>query len=37
MRAAGRGTFAELEGEGALTVEGDLAIADAFLAKLRVV
>jgi uncharacterized protein (TIGR03083 family) len=37
MRAAGRGTFGELEDEGSLTVEGDREIADAFLGKLRVV
>jgi uncharacterized protein (TIGR03083 family) len=37
MRAAGRGTFEEMEAAGELTVEGDRGIAEAFLAKLRVV
>jgi uncharacterized protein (TIGR03083 family) len=37
MTAAGRGTFADLEAEGALRVEGDRATAEALLAKLRIV
>ncbi|MDP9343645.1 MAG: maleylpyruvate isomerase family mycothiol-dependent enzyme [Actinomycetota bacterium] len=37
VTAAGRGTFADLEAEGALRVEGDRAAADALLAKLRIV
>jgi len=37
MTASARGTFAELEEKGDLVVEGDREIADAFLAKLRVV
>ena len=37
MAATGRGTFAELEENGTLIVEGDREIADGFLGKLRVV
>jgi uncharacterized protein (TIGR03083 family) len=37
MAATGRETFAELESNGDLVVDGDREIADAFLAKLRVV
>jgi uncharacterized protein (TIGR03083 family) len=37
MTVGGRGSFAELEAEGALKVEGDRAPADALLAKLRIV
>ena len=37
MAAAGRGTFGELESKGDLTIEGDHDLAEAFLAKLRVV
>jgi uncharacterized protein (TIGR03083 family) len=37
MASTGRGSFAELEADGVLTVEGDRGIADAFLGRLRVV
>jgi hypothetical protein len=37
MTVGGRGSFAELEAEGALKVEGDRAPADALLGKLRIV
>jgi uncharacterized protein (TIGR03083 family) len=37
LTAAGRGSFADLEAEGALRVEGDRAPADALLSKLRIV
>jgi uncharacterized protein (TIGR03083 family) len=37
MTTAGRGTFAELEERGELSVEGDRAAADEFLGRLRVV
>ncbi len=37
MKAAGRGTFKELEAAGELTIEGDRGIAEEFLGKLRVV
>jgi uncharacterized protein (TIGR03083 family) len=37
MAATGRGTFAELEDEGVLTIDGDREIGDEFLRLLRVV
>jgi len=37
MTVGGRGSFAELEADGALRVEGDRAPADALLGKLRIV
>ncbi len=37
MVATGRGTFAELENDDVLTVEGDRELADEFLRRLRVV
>jgi hypothetical protein len=37
MAAAGRGTFDQLRAAGTLTIEGDEALAKAFLSKLRIV
>ena len=37
MASSGRGSFPELEEQGDLVVDGDRELADAFLAKLRVV
>jgi uncharacterized protein (TIGR03083 family) len=37
MATAGRDIFSDLESAGTLSIEGDRAVADAFLAKLRIV